>query len=172
MPFELYYQNRVDQFTADGLFHEYQPIHAVIVWPPGACGVYAIWRKESSGKKDLIYVGSQGSFKRNANHVIVFVPAFFQDLVNRYTPFRFCQNVRRDHAFLYHFRYRPAPNFVPQDRYNFDAYMESIPYDELVIDFFIIDANHEDYTPELLKTEMLTHYLKTYQTLPPANNEL
>jgi len=172
MPFELYYQNRVDQFTANGLFDERHPIHAAIEWPPGACGVYAIWRKESSKKKDLIYIGSQGSFERNEDHVVVFVPAPFQALVNRYTPFRFCQNVIRDHAFRYHFRYRPAPNFVPQARYNDDAYMVSIPYAELVIDFFIIDANHENYTPELLKTEMLTHYLKTYQTLPPANNKL
>lgn len=173
MPFELYYQNRVDQFSDDRLFYELQPIRAVIVWPPGACGVYAIWRKESSKKKDLIYIGSQGSFKRNANHEVVFSCASFQALVNRYTPFRFCQDVRRDHAFLYHFRYRPAPNLVSQAKYNIDAYEESIPYDELVIDFFIIDANHKYYTPELLKTEMLTHYLKTHQTtLPLANNEL
>ena len=172
MPFLHFYDDLVTQFSADHLFHEYHPIDAEIEWPNRACGVYAIWRKESSGKKDLIYVGSQGSFERNANHEVVFKCAFFQDLVQRYTPFRFCQNVDMDDEYLYHFRYRPAQNFVPQSKYNNDAYMMSISYDDLVIHFFIINADHECYSPELLKTEMLTHYLKTYQTLPPANNIL
>jgi hypothetical protein len=63
MPFEPYYNNLVNQFNDLGCFHEYHPDHGPIVWPRKRRGVYAVWKKSSSEKKELIYVGQVGYFK-------------------------------------------------------------------------------------------------------------
>lgn len=171
MPFEPYYINLVDQFTDLGCFYEYHPDHGPIDWPRKRRGVYAVWKKLGSGKKELIYVGQVGYFKKG-------IPGIHGQWLHqrntRWTPYRFCEDNQNDIQFLYFFRYKPTYDANQQraGRFNYDAYEFSIPYSEILIQCFIIDANHVTYTPILLESEILTKYLKTYNTLPLANNKL
>jgi hypothetical protein len=173
MPFEPYYMNLVNKFNDLGGYHELHPVHGPIDWPHNRRGVYAVWKKLGSEKKELIYVGKVGSYK-NDNQMIVYGGGYFHSRANRWTPYRFCEDNQNDNQYLYNFRYRPTypPKQQGASRFNNDAYLFSIPYTEILIQCFIIDANHETYSPILLESEILTNYLKYFNTLPPANIEL
>jgi hypothetical protein len=173
MPFEPYYANLVNQFTALGCFYEYHPGHGPIDWPRRKRGVYVVWKKLGSDKKELIYVGKVGFF-RNGNQEIVYGGGYFHPRADRWTPYRFCEDNQNDIEFLYFFRYRPTYPVNQQNaaRFNNDAYEFSIPYPEILIQCFIIEANHATYSPILLESEILTKYLKSFNTLPFANKEL
>ena len=171
MPFEPYYNNLVNQFNDLGCFHEYHPDHGPIVWPRKRRGVYAVWKKSSSEKKELIYVGQVGYFK---NGIPGIHGQWLHQRNTRWTPYRFCENIQNDNQYLYYFRYKPTykANQQSDARFNNDAYEFSIPYSEIFIQCFIIDANHMTYSPIFLESEILTKYLKTYNTLPLANIKL
>ena len=113
------------------------------------------------------------SIPRSKKNEIVFNSGTFDKRKSRWTPYRFCED-ERDGENYFSFKYGPKYKLKEQGRrkYEPDAYRETIEYSKLTIHCFLISANHNDYTPELLEKEMLTKYLKYTGTLPLANNEL
>lgn len=147
-----------------------------IVWPESS-GVYVIWRNDSNSIDNLIYIGMTGKYSRNKeNDKVSFNKALFKSRQGRSTPYRFCQS-KKDKGNKYEFYFRYGPDISNVDKqskikYDLDAYKASIPYTELEIHCFHLNDDHEEYTPILLESILLTKYIKSKGTLPPANNSL
>lgn len=147
-----------------------------IVWPESS-GVYVIWRKNSDNMDNLIYIGMTGKYSRNKeDNNVGFNDALFKSRQGRSTPYRFCQS-KKDKGNKYEFNFRYGPKISNVDKqskikYDLDAYKASIPYTELLIHCFHINDDHEEYTPILLESILLTKYIKSKGSLPPANNSL
>jgi hypothetical protein len=142
-------------------------------WPDSS-GVYVIWEILNENEKKIIYIGMTGKFQKKSNGELVFNKASFNSRVNRWTPYRFCEN-EKDGNMKHHFRFGPKESktsLQAQIKYDSDAYQTSIPYDKLEIHCFSIDENNPIYSPVLLESILLTKYLKTTGKLPPANNSL
>ena len=167
-----FYNKLIKEFETDKKFEEIRCKTEKIKWP-NTSGVYLVWKSAVSSIDDLLYVGMTGKFKRNKKNEIVFNSGTFYKRKSRWTPYRFCET-ERDGENYFSFRYGPKYKLKEQGRrkYELDAYRETIEYSKLTIHCFLISANHNDYTPELLEKEMLTKYLKYTGTLPLANNEL
>jgi hypothetical protein len=143
-----------------------------IKWPKSS-GVYAIWEKVTNDTFDLIYVGMTGKFS-NKNGKLRFNNASFNSRVQRWTPYRFCED-QRDEDTRFHFRYGPKESNTDKQKrikFNSEAYQKSVPYFNIEIHCFHINSDHPDHSPLLLESLLLTRYLKTTGSLPPANNSL
>jgi len=170
--FMNFYSKLIKEFEIDNNFEEIRCKTEKIKWP-NASGVYLVWKSAFGSIDDLLYIGMTGKFKRNKKNEIVFNSGTFDKRKSRWTPYRFCED-ERDGENYFSFKYGPKYKLKEQGRrkYEPDAYRETIEYSKLTIHCFLISANHNDYTPELLEKEMLTKYLKYTGTLPLANNEL
>jgi hypothetical protein len=144
-----------------------------IEWPSGG-GVYLVWKDNDKTIKNLLYVGLTGRHRRNNEGKIEFQGSNFAQRQNRWTPYRFCQNIRDD-KFIYTFRFGPKEkNATSQGKIMYlpDAYKITIPYSKLLIVCLRLAENHDLYTPALCEALLLNDYLKDCNDLPPANNIL
>ena len=173
MTFIEFYNLRKKEFEDSQLFTMILGEQRKIQWPTSS-GVYAIWRKTQSNNKTLIYIGMTGKYSRNSTGKIDFNRQSFKERTQRWTPYRFCEG-KKDIEMKYFFRYNPKyskTSIQAKNKYNFDAYRDSIAYQELEIHCFHINSDHDLYSPILMESELLTSYLKSYNDLPPANRSL
>lgn len=173
MEYLNYYNSIVKEFQKQNGFTKLESLNSKIIWP-NSSGVYTIWKKEVSGTNTLIYIGMTGKYSRNKQGKVNFNNASFKSRVKRWTPYRFCEN-DKDREMKFYFRYTPKETITSKQaviKFDTDAYQNSIPYSSLEIHCFHINEEHQIYTPTLFETLLLTKYLKTYGSLPPANNSL
>lgn len=174
MTFIEHYDLKKNEFKECQMFTLISPDNEAVQWPLSS-GVYVIWEKVPNEMNKLIYIGMTGKFSRNSNNgTVIFNEAIFQSRATRWTPYRFCEH-ERDNRMIYHFRYGPKERNTArqgQIKYDINAYKKSIPYKSLEIHCFHINSDHNSYSPILLESELLTKYLKTEESLPPANNSL
>lgn len=143
-----------------------------IDWPNGF-GVYVVW-KISSSNNELIYVGMTGKIKKDIGGGYAINEGNFSKRKDRYTPY-FFQEIQND---TFSFRFGPKHSkgsIQSKIRLEIDAYSETIPYENLRVDFFTFSSNVEEnygYTPSLLEAELLSKYLIENKSLPPANFEI
>jgi hypothetical protein len=173
MPFSNFYNQLAAAFGPD--FVQVQLQQGVkTIWPKGR-GVYCVWKKEKgSSKRILLYVGKAGKIVKDDQGDAQWNTSVLAHRVNRWTPYRFAER-ERDGAFQYHFRFGPVHgDQQPQLMYQADAYLASIPYDYIEVDFFVFRDGFvsNGHTPASLETALLTAYLEEFQALPGVNNEL
>lgn len=148
--------------------------HKKIKWPQGF-GVYLIWSRVGNSSRQLIYIGMTGKFVRKSNSISVNNGAFSKRKA-RWTPYFFDETLKNND--VYCFRFGPKyPNSTKQllSKFELDAYSQSIPYDNLELEFIVFSPNPTEnygFTPSSLESTLLTNYFLQNNDLPPANNEL
>ena len=170
LSFKEFYAQLRSEFKEIGGLSLINPELKSIHWP-NTKGVYTIWRKRDIGD-ELIYVGLAGKIVRKLGNVM-YNNSTFKDRSGRWTPYRFCES-KKDLKFRHYFRFGPTSNSSREQekiKYSDEAYMYSIPYDQIEIHCFSIALNHPIYTPALLESLILTKYLKDSGDLPIGNSE-
>jgi len=164
------YESLVKEFESKGNFKLLKGQESSFDWPHSS-GVYAVW-DVSSIRRVLLYVGMTGKYSRVGSEV-VFNTGVLSKRSQRWTPYRFCES-KMDGDLRYTFRFGPKlsnTNAQASIKYDSDAYGNTVRYENIEIDCFIIEANDSKYTPTLVEAMILADQIKKGNSLPPANNE-
>lgn len=102
MDFGNYYNMLINEFVNTSDFTILNEEEGFFNWP-NSSGVYVIWEKKEFQEKELIYIGMTGKFLKNINGILNFNNAKFKSRVNRWTPYRFCENIKGVFNKLCHF---------------------------------------------------------------------
>jgi hypothetical protein len=167
------YKNIALHFKERFITHHCEP-YKKIVWPKGF-GIYVVWE---TGKAEdrLIYIGLTGKFKKTQSGACAINGGRFSNRRYRWTPYFFQESNVGGSEFVFKYGPKYSNNAMQlKNRFEIDAYSNSIVYSELRVDFFLFSDDVHDnygYTPSLLEAQLLTEYLIENNTLPPANFEI